>query len=46
MENAKALKRKKEVGMRKVLGAHKRTLIYQYLSESLLLSLIAMSIGS
>ncbi|MEO9870771.1 ABC transporter permease [Ekhidna sp.] len=41
-----SLKRKKEVGMRKVLGAHKRTLIYQYLSESLLLSLIAMSIGS
>ncbi|MEP1095948.1 MAG: ABC transporter permease [Cyclobacteriaceae bacterium] len=41
-----SLKRSKEVGMRKVLGAVKGTLIYQYLSESLLLALLAMLIGT
>ncbi|SMD32956.1 putative ABC transport system permease protein [Reichenbachiella faecimaris] len=41
-----SLKRSKEVGMRKVLGASKRTLIYQYLSESLVLAIVAMSIGT
>ncbi len=41
-----SLKRAKEVGMRKVLGALRGTLIYQYLSESLLLALIAMLIGT
>ncbi len=41
-----SLKRAKEVGMRKVLGAVKGTLIYQYLSESMVLALIAMLIGT
>lgn len=41
-----SLKRSKEVGMRKVLGAAKGTLVYQYLSESLLLAVIAMGIGT
>lgn len=41
-----SLRRSKEVGMRKVLGAHKSNLIYQYLSESFLLALIAMLIGA
>ncbi|WP_420582979.1 ABC transporter permease [Reichenbachiella sp.] len=41
-----SLKRSKEVGMRKVLGASKRTLIYQYLSESLVLAIIAMTVGT
>jgi len=41
-----SLKRSKEVGMSKVLGAVKGTLIYQYLSESLLLALMAMVIGT
>lgn len=41
-----SLKRSKEVGMRKVLGASKRTLIYQYLSESMVLAVLAMAIGS
>lgn len=41
-----SLKRSKEVGVRKVLGAVKGTLIYQYLSESLLLALLAMLIGT
>lgn len=42
---AQSLKRAKEVGMRKVLGAIKPMLIYQYLSESILLTLIALAIG-
>ena len=41
-----SLKRSKEVGMRKVLGAVKGTLVYQYLSESILLALLAMFIGT
>ncbi|MEQ9404892.1 MAG: ABC transporter permease [Cyclobacteriaceae bacterium] len=41
-----SLKRAKEVGMRKVLGAVRGTLIYQYLSESLLLALLAMIFGT
>ncbi|MEP4090931.1 ABC transporter permease [Reichenbachiella sp.] len=40
-----SLRRSKEVGMRKVLGAARRTLVYQYLSESLVLAVIAMGIG-
>lgn len=41
-----SLKRAKEVGMRKVLGAHKPALIYQYLSEGILLTIAAMLIGA
>lgn len=41
-----SLRRSKEVGVRKVLGAKKGGLIYQYLSESILLSLLAMLIGA
>ncbi|MEO9967411.1 MAG: ABC transporter permease [Reichenbachiella sp.] len=41
-----SLKRSREVGMRKVLGAARGTLVYQYLSESLLLALVAMGIGT
>ncbi len=41
-----SLKRSKEVGMRKVLGARKTGLVSQYLSESILLSLLAMFIGA
>lgn len=40
-----SLKRSKEVGMRKVLGAVRTSLVYQYLSESLLLAFAAMLIG-
>jgi putative ABC transport system permease protein len=38
LSTARSLRRAKEVGMRKVLGAEKRQLIGQFLSESLLLS--------
>lgn len=41
-----SLRRAKEVGMRKVLGAYKGTLIYQYLSESIILTALAMLIGA
>ena len=41
LSTARSLRRAKEVGMRKVLGAEKRTLIGQFLAESLLLSLLA-----
>ena len=41
-----SLRRSKEVGMRKVLGAQKGNLIYQYLSESVLLAIAAMLIGA
>ena len=37
--------RSKEVGIRKVTGGHRYQLVYQFLSESLLLSLISAVIG-
>ena len=40
-----SLKRSKEVGVRKVMGAYRSTLIGQYISESLLIALIAMIAG-
>lgn len=41
LSTAKSEKRAKEVGVRKVLGAQKSMLVIQFLSESILLSLIA-----
>ncbi len=41
-----SLKRGREVGMRKVLGARRKGLIYQYMSEGILLGTIAMFIGA
>ncbi len=41
ISNAQALKRMKEVGVRKLLGAHKRQLIKQFLCESVLLAFAA-----
>lgn len=46
LSSGQSLKRSKEVGMRKVLGAQKFGLISQYLSESILLSLASMLIGA
>jgi len=40
-----SLKRSKEVGVRKVMGALRSSLVYQYLSESLLITLFAVIIG-
>jgi putative ABC transport system permease protein len=44
---ARSVKQSKEVGMRKVLGADRMSLIYRYISESFLITLIAIlfSIG-
>jgi len=42
LATARAGTRSREVGMRKVLGADKRQLIFQFLSETLLLSFISL----
>ncbi len=45
MATAKSSNRAREVGVRKVVGAHRTQLIKQFLSESLLLSVIALIIS-
>ena len=45
LSTARATKRAKEVGMRKVVGAIKSQLINQYLSESVLIAFFALVIG-
>lgn len=42
LSTARASKRAREVGVRKVMGANKRDLVKQFISESVLLSLIAI----
>jgi putative ABC transport system permease protein len=45
LSTARATKRAKEVGLRKVVGAFRKQLISQYLSESILITLFALIIG-
>ena len=45
LSTAKALKRIKEVGIQKVMGANRRLLIIQYLSESLLMAFLSLLIA-
>ncbi len=45
LSTAKALKRVKEVGVQKVLGASRPSLIIQYLSESLFMAFLALIIA-
>lgn len=45
LATARSARRAKEVGMRKVSGAHKQALINQFLGESVILSLSAMIIS-
>ena len=45
MTTARSAQRSKEVGMRKVVGAHRAQLIKQFLSESFLISVLAVLIG-
>ena len=42
LSTAKASRRIKEVGIKKAIGASRKVLVFQYLSESLLLSLLAL----
>ena len=45
LSTARANKRAKEIGVRKVVGADKGALVFQFLGESLLLSLFAVAIS-
>ncbi len=45
LATARAAKRAKEVGMRKILGAGRMRLMFQFLGESIFFSLIAMVLG-
>jgi putative ABC transport system permease protein len=45
LATARAAKRAKEVGMRKILGSSRRALIVQFLAESLLLAVVAVVLG-
>jgi putative ABC transport system permease protein len=42
LSTARSGKRAKEVGIRKVMGAEKRSLVYQFLGESVMMSLLAL----
>ncbi len=42
LSTARSLKRAKEIGVRKVIGANKRALIFQFISEALFLSFLAV----
>ncbi len=45
MATARAMRRMKEVGLKKVLGVHRRSLVGQFMGESLIVSMIATLIG-
>ncbi|MEM9681045.1 MAG: permease prefix domain 2-containing transporter, partial [Bacteroidota bacterium] len=45
LSTAKSIKRAKEVGLRKVVGSNRTSLVYQYLSESCLYSILAVLFG-
>jgi len=45
LSTARSMKRSKEVGLRKVVGAHKMQLIYQFLGESMIYSFMALIAG-
>jgi putative ABC transport system permease protein len=45
LSTARAVNRVKEVGVRKVMGAFRSQLIYQFISESILVALISLVIG-
>jgi len=45
MATARSVKRAREVGIRKVVGAHRAQLVRQFLSESVLLTIVALVIA-
>ena len=42
LATARSVRRAKEVGIRKVMGSQRKQLIYQFLSESMILGIVAM----
>ncbi|MEQ8523798.1 ABC transporter permease [Gracilimonas sp.] len=45
LSTARSMERSREVGMRKVLGGHKQQLFYQFIGESFLVTLFAITLG-
>jgi putative ABC transport system permease protein len=45
LSTARSLKRAKEVGVRKVLGAGKKSLVYQFLGESIIMSCLSLGLA-
>src|SRR5690606_37241743 len=45
LSTAKATKRMNEVGIKKVVGASRKTLIFQYLTESALMVLLSLGVA-
>ncbi len=45
LTTSRSLERSKEIGMRKAIGANKRNLVIQFLTESVLITLISFSTG-
>ena len=45
LSTAKASRRMKEVGIKKVVGANRKQLVFQFLSESIMLTLLAMALA-
>ena len=45
LSTARSLERSREVGMRKVLGGHRKQLFYQFMGESFLVTFIAIVLG-
>jgi len=46
LSTARGINRAKEVGIRKVVGAYRRQLIYQFVSESTIISIVALILGA
>ncbi|MBL7846041.1 MAG: ABC transporter permease [Cyclobacteriaceae bacterium] len=46
LTTARSVRRAREVGLRKTLGAHKTSLVAQFLGESIVLSLISIIVGA
>ena len=45
MATARSMRRAREVGMRKVVGAHRRQLVRQFLTESMVTALVALGLS-